>query len=100
MINGCIDWQAEGIPQVEKVTGATNRYFADQDLMAQWIADECETDPEGNNPRTCWSELSSKLFGSWQEWCKKNGEEPGSNVTLSQELENRGFEKKPTNQGK
>ena len=44
--------------------------------------------------------LSSRLFGSWMGWCKRNGEEPGTNKRLSMDLERRGFLKHATKMGK
>ena len=41
MIEGCLDWQENGLVRPESVTEATEAYFAEQDLMSQWLADEC-----------------------------------------------------------
>ena len=56
------------------VIQATESYFEDQDLMAQWLAEECDAEP-GNNYK---SEPTAKLFASWTEFANQAGEKPGS----------------------
>ena len=48
MIDGCLDWQAGGLTRPPSVTAATETYFDDQDLIGQWLEDEC--DVELGNP--------------------------------------------------
>lgn len=99
-IEGCQDWMAEGLRAPEVVERVTDDYFAEQDLMAQWIGEQCECDRMPIRAATQTRHLSSKLFGSWAAWAKKNGEEPGSNKRFSQALERRGFTKKTGRFGK
>lgn len=99
MIQGCLSWQAEGLPTPEAIRRETNRYFDDQDAMAQWMGDECVVDPEGTPDSMAGDTMSSKLYGSWVGWCQRNGEEAGSGKRFSQDLEKRGFEKHPTKAG-
>ena len=58
MIEGCLDWQRHGLQRPTAVCAATEEYFADQDVMAQWLADACDVEPE--NPHK-W-EATSDLF--------------------------------------
>ena len=44
MIDGCLDWQANGLVRPESVIAATESYFDDQDLMAQWLSEECDVE--------------------------------------------------------
>src|SRR6185503_17730437 len=64
MIEGCIDWQANGLLKPACVLAATEEYFSDQDLFAHWLAEECVCEP-GNMDR---SETSSSLFKSWRDF--------------------------------
>jgi len=50
MISGCLDWQVNGLVKPPIVVTATDEYFADQDLFAQWLGEACECDP-GNKER-------------------------------------------------
>jgi putative DNA primase/helicase len=84
-IDGCLAWQQQGLNPPEVVRGATQQYFADQDLFAQWVAECCDTSPSG-------SDTFANLFGSWKRWAEDNGEAPGSSKSFSQTLIRAGFE--------
>ena len=88
LIDGCLDWQANGLVRPESVIQATESYFEDQDLMSQWLAEDCDAEP-GNNYK---SEATAKLFASWTEFANRAGEKPGSLKAFSAELTKRGFE--------
>src|SRR3954470_14226609 len=64
MIQGCLDWQQNGLVRPESVTEATEAYFAEQDLLSQWLADECIVDV-GNASR--WETIAS-LFAAWSRY--------------------------------
>jgi putative DNA primase/helicase len=74
MIEGCLDWQRNGLMRPASVTAATQSYFEDQDLFRQWLEDECEL-YQGNTYQ--W-ETSNDLFNSWSVYAKAAGEAPGS----------------------
>jgi putative DNA primase/helicase len=44
MIDGCLDWQANGLVQPSIIVEATNEYFNDQDLFCQWLQEFCEVE--------------------------------------------------------
>jgi putative DNA primase/helicase len=56
------------------VVTATEKYFTDQDLIGQWLADECDADP-GNRWK---SATSAALFAAWNAYSTKAGEKTGS----------------------
>jgi putative DNA primase/helicase len=71
MIEGCLQWQRQGLAPPTVVTAATAAYLEAEDAIAAWIADCCDTDPnhwEGRND----------LFASWSAWTQKAGEYTGS----------------------
>jgi putative DNA primase/helicase len=84
MIEGCLDWQKNGLVRPAAVTTSTADYFSDQDLMAQWIEDCCEI------AATVVDTLAS-LLASWRNYAKSRGEEPGSSKGFSMALRARGF---------
>jgi putative DNA primase/helicase len=88
MIDGCLDWQANGLQRPETVKAATEAYFSDQDLIGQWIEDACDVRP--GQPRI-WDK-STDLFDSWTEYAHKAGEPPGSKKAFGQAMQRRGFE--------
>jgi putative DNA primase/helicase len=89
MIQGCTDWQANGLVRPTSVLSATDKYFADQDLIGQWLADECDAMP-GNRSK---SATSAALFASWTAYATRAGEKPGPRNPFAEKLEARGFEK-------
>lgn len=84
MIEGCVDWQLEGLCAPEVVRDATNRYLEAEDAIGRWIDDCCVTLPN------CWSSTGA-LFDSWRKWSEQNHEHTGSQKRFSQNLESRGF---------
>ena len=45
MIEGCLDWQKQGLAAPQSVIDATNEYLANEDALATWLLDKCETKP-------------------------------------------------------
>ena len=84
LIEGCLEWQAEGLRPPQAVLEATDAYLSAEDAIAAWIDDRCE-------PRAGAWELSSALFQSWSAWATAAGENPGNSKRFAQALETRGF---------
>jgi putative DNA primase/helicase len=93
MIEGSLEWQAEGLRPPKAVTDATAAYLEAEDATAAWLAERCERDPNA------WSS-SSSLFASWSAWATAAGEFVGSQRKLTQSLENRGFNVRNTNKAR
>jgi putative DNA primase/helicase len=87
-IEGCLDWQKNGLMRPASVKAATGKYFADQDLWTQWLDEECDAEP-GNR----WKMAGSgELFQSWTAYARAAGAEAGSRVEFAENLEKLGFE--------
>jgi len=85
-LQGCLDWQKEGLSRPVSVTTATEEYFNDQDIFGQWIADCCEVgEKEWDQPHT--------LFASWVAFTKQAGEDGGTMVSFTGRLKLAGFTK-------
>jgi putative DNA primase/helicase len=91
MIEGCIDWQQNGLLRSEVVVNETAEYFAEQDTIAHWLAEQCEKEPIAQTS-------SSMLFQNWSNWARSKNEDPGTNKTFSAALE-RHYPKKRTERG-
>jgi putative DNA primase/helicase len=89
-LQGCLDWQAHGLGRPESVTEATNDYFANQDLIGQWIADCCNADP------SAW-DTPTRLYRSWTDYARRAGEDAGTSKDFGDTLHNRGFARKASN---
>ncbi|THD54582.1 MAG: hypothetical protein E8A46_08175 [Bradyrhizobium sp.] len=87
MIDGCLDWQKNGLARPETVTATTDAYFEDQDLLGQWIDEKC--DAESDNPHK-WETVAA-LFESWTEYATAAGERPGSKKAFNEAMQSRGF---------
>jgi P4 family phage/plasmid primase-like protien len=79
MIDGCLAWEAKGLGQPKVVRQATDEYFAEQDLIAQWLEEHCE----------CKAGVGSSLptlFASWKHFAIGVGAEPHSSQWLGNRL--------------
>jgi putative DNA primase/helicase len=94
MIEGCLDWQKRGLDPPEAVRTATENYFSDQDLLAQWLDDECDAEP-GNEFKT---ETVAALFASWSAYVQKHGGASGGKNDFGDRLESKGFTRHRTRQ--
>ncbi|WP_371259536.1 phage/plasmid primase, P4 family [Bradyrhizobium sp. URHD0069] len=88
MIEGCLDWLANGLIRPASVVAATDAYFSDQDLMGQWLEDCCDC---RLGDQSIW-DRSADLFESWAEYAIHAGEPQGSKKAFGQSLQRRGFE--------
>ena len=86
MIDGCLDWQKNGLTRPTSVTETTETYFSDQDLLGQWLGEACLTKPDN-------SEFVGVLFKSWSEYSKDAGEAPGTKKAFSEALLSRDFKR-------
>lgn len=86
MIEGCLDWQRNGLIRPAVIEEATKEYFEDQDSMAQWVEECCDT------ARGC-ADTNASLWSSWSNYAKKTGAEAGSSKGLTQWLERSGYKR-------
>ncbi len=85
MIDGCLAWQAEGLPRAAVERAASDAYLGGQDMVGLFLADACETgDPAA-------TETASALYAAWVAWMKAAGEPPGTQRMLAAMLERRGL---------
>lgn len=88
-IEGCLDWQMNGLVRSERDRAATEAYFANQDSFGQWLTEECDCDP-GNEYKTGGS---TELFNAWSAFARRVGDNPGTIKSFPERMEKRGFEK-------
>ena len=87
MVEGCVDWQTNGLLRPAVVAEATSEYFGMQDILGQFLEEECDCDP-GND----WKKTpSGELFEAWTKYAKAAGEDAKSQKSFSEELKRRGF---------
>jgi putative DNA primase/helicase len=92
-VEGGIEWKRNGLNPPAVVREATDSYFADQDILGQWI-DECvERDPNVDT-------LTRDLFTAWKSWCEPRNLRYGTEKAFSESLTERGFRKTRNNAGR
>jgi putative DNA primase/helicase len=83
-IDGCLQWQAQGLNPPAVVRDATETYFDEQDLFKQWVEECCDVGPQK-------SDTQASLFASWKAFCERNGDHPGGSKTFTQMLKKAGY---------
>ena len=84
MIEGCLDWQRNGLIRPQVIDEATKEYFEDQDSYAQWVEECCDIGWD------C-ADTNGSLWSSWANHAKRTGADMGSNKGLTQWLERAGY---------
>lgn len=87
MIEGCLDWQQNGLVKPASVLAATEEYFSDQDLFAHWLQEACDCEP-GNTHK---SETSGNLFKAWRDFALAAGNPPGTQQSFKDQMIRHGF---------
>jgi putative DNA primase/helicase len=67
MMDGCLQWQREGLNPPQAVINATNEYLENEDAVSSWIADKCEIGPSKRA-------ANALLYFSFKEWAEQTGE--------------------------
>lgn len=84
-IQGCLDWQANGLNPPDEVSNATKEFQDESDIISNWIEDCCQVD-------VYMQSKSGSLFKSFESWCEENGERSYlSRNKFSQKLVEKGF---------
>lgn len=90
MIEGCIDWQKNGLIRPDKVIAATEEYFDEQDIFGQWLATKCTINLKMDQYKV----PCSKAYESWCEFAEEFGEPHGDKKSLGSRLKKMGIESK------
>lgn len=85
-IEGCLQWQAQGLKPPQAVVEATQDYFGDEDALGRWMEERCTLSKAA-------TALSAELFGDWRRWAEASGEFVGSQKRFADLLLTRGLSK-------
>jgi putative DNA primase/helicase len=83
-IQGCLQWQAQGLNPPSLVLDATREYLSSEDLIGRWIEDRAIV-VEG-----VWTP-NAKLYANYRGYCTDEGEVPIPRRCFTQQLAARGF---------
>jgi putative DNA primase/helicase len=90
MVTGCLRWQRhKGIVRPEAVQDLTDSYFAEQDLLGQWI-EQCVERTRRQGDRV----VRSDAFQSWVLFAERAGEDPMNAKWFCNGMRDRGFAEK------
>jgi putative DNA primase/helicase len=84
-IQGCLDWQTNGLQPPPCVIEATDRYLEAQDARSAWF-EECCTIQAG------FSVAKADVRDNWGRWCERARHPMGGRNDLFDWVENQGFE--------
>jgi putative DNA primase/helicase len=90
MIDGCLDWQQNGLVRPKSLIEATAAYFDEQDTFAQWLADCCRAEPDNSYL----FERTADLFGSWKRYAENAGELAFGGKAFAERMRKHGFSPK------
>ncbi len=82
LVRGCLQWQAEGLPDVAAVRDATQAYLRDEDTLGQFFDGECVFDPTAKISR-------KELRDRYVAWCDDRDERPVSPKTIADAITRR-----------
>jgi putative DNA primase/helicase len=83
-VAGCLEWQKIGLAPPPAVGEATKEYLAEEDALARWIEECCDTG------KHLWG-IGAKLWSNWKAWSEANNELTGTRKQFAQGLKDRGF---------
>jgi putative DNA primase/helicase len=86
MIEGCLNWQRDGLNPPKVVVDATTDYLQDEDALSRWFAEYCVADKQSAGLFT------TELYKAWKTWADEAGEWRISERRFSQMLEARSAE--------
>lgn len=90
---GCLEWQKAGLCPPASVRSAIASYRLEEDRIGAFLAERTVEEPGGREGATA-------LFGAYQDWCKREGEEPVSGTKFGRSLNERGIAKGKDTRGK
>lgn len=93
-IEGCLEWQDDGLTTPKVILDATKEYQTEMDRINSWMEDCCSSSASNHN-----SVKSSDLYKSYKSWADDNGEWRMNQRILGTKLAERGFQKRRESRG-
>ena len=85
-VQGCLDWQNEGLGNPQEVRQASTNWRQDADVVGRFIEDRCIIKESATAP-------GGLLYSEYQDWCDSQGERPNSNKIFAEKLREKGCER-------
>jgi len=88
-VQGCIDWQKNGLGTPEAITEAVREYRDEMDVVGQFIEDRVTIRDN--------AQVTAKaLYGAYRAWADMNGETAATQMRFGLAMMERGYTKKKT----
>jgi putative DNA primase/helicase len=84
MIDGCVEWQEQGLNPPAVVTKASAEYLNQEDSFTMWVEERCHLEPDAWQPR-------ASLFQSWSLWTSQEKKPSGTRPDFYRKLVEKGF---------
>ncbi len=86
-VEGCLQWQRQGLGEPQQITDATNLYRVEMDRLGDFLDDRCERGVEYQVKNTV-------LWQAYERWAKLNGDQfPLGRKQFSSRLAEKGYTK-------
>ncbi|PGA86504.1 primase-like DNA-binding domain-containing protein, partial [Bacillus toyonensis] len=89
-IEGCMNWQKDGLKEPKVVAEATEKYKDDMDILAPFLDEVCYVDERENESVMM---EAKELYNVYERWCFNSGERSLGNRSFYRMLETKGFGK-------
>ena len=91
-VEGCLEWQREGLREPDEVMAATKTYREEMDVLAAFLSDRCVLLDRA-------TALATPLYHEYRAWCEDTGEHVESQKKFAARLTERGFESRRRTSG-
>jgi putative DNA primase/helicase len=85
IIEGCLEWQRDGLRPPASVRAATAEYRTAEDALAPFIEDCCIVEPQAKSS-------AGDLYKGYSAWCGANGERPIGKRGFGLRLDEKGLD--------
>jgi putative DNA primase/helicase len=92
VVNGCLQWNREGLRPPDEVRKATGEYRAEMDVLSAFLREECAVKEDESTPAT-------QLYDAYREWCDETGEKAEKQRKFGERLKERGYDKRRITSG-
>jgi putative DNA primase/helicase len=82
-VEGCLEWQREGLQAPDEVRKATGEYRAEMDVLGAFLNECCQRGAEHSTP-------AKDLYDAYKLWCEENGERYETQRRFAGQLKDRG----------
>jgi P4 family phage/plasmid primase-like protien len=86
-VEGCLEWQREGLQAPDEVRKATAGYRSEMDVVGAFLRDECEI---GESGAEGYKATLKDVYSRYEEWCEEGGEKPETRRKFNARLTERG----------